>query len=130
MRRLLVVLVVALALTGCVPAAQSGPPIEAPGLDATVQLTAPGETGGGAIPTFEWSAVDGASAYRLVVTDADGGATWSWEGSETSVILGAVPEREEADGGPILTSGSTWSVVALDADGHVIAVSTLRPVSP
>jgi hypothetical protein len=120
----------ALALTGCVGAGQSGPPIEAPGIDATVQLTAPPATGAGSIPTFEWSAVEGASVYRLAVTNDSGDATWAWEGTATSIELGAVPGRKEGDGGPILTSGSTWSVVALDADGHVIAVSTLRPVSP
>ena len=118
-----------LALAGCV-GEQSGTPINAPGLDATVELRSPGTTGAGIIPTFEWSAVDGASAYRLVVQNADGDAMWAWEGDGTSIELGAVPDREEGDGGPILTSGSTWSVIALDADGHVIAVSTLRPVSP
>lgn len=120
----------ALALAGCVGAEQSGPLIDAPGIETTVQLVAPSTTGAGPIPTFEWSVVEGASVYRLVVQDADGAATWAWEGTATSIILGAVPDREEGDGGPILTSGSTWSVVALDSDGHVMAVSRLRPVSP
>lgn len=120
----------ALALAGCVGAEQSGSPIDAPGIETTVELVGPPTTGAGSIPTFEWSAVDDASVYRLAVMDDDGAAVWAWEGSATSIILGAVPGREEGDGGPILTSGSTWSVVALDADGHVIAVSALRPVSP
>jgi hypothetical protein len=130
MYRVLVAVAVVLALAGCVGGGQPGAQIEAPGVDATVELTAPPVTGAGKIPTFEWSPVEGSSAYRLVVQDADGDATWAWEGSGTSIELGAVPGREEGHGGPILTSGSTWSVVALDADGHVIAVSTLRPVSP
>ncbi len=123
------VVALALALTGCV-GQPAGSPITAPGIESTVELKAPSATGAGQIPTFEWSAVDGASVYRLAVKDAGGNATWAWEGSATSIVLGAFPGREEGDGGPILTSGSTWSVVALDADGHVIAVSTLRPVSP
>jgi hypothetical protein len=130
MYRVWVAVALVLALSGCVGAPQPGTPITAPGVDAAVELTAPPVTGAGEIPTFEWSPVEGASAYRLVVQDADGDATWAWEGSGTSIELGAVPGREEGHGGPILTSGSTWSVVALDADGHVIAVSTLRPVSP
>ncbi len=87
-------------------------------------------TGVGSIPTFEWSAVEGATAYRLAVLNADGNATWAWEGAETSIPLGAVVGREVGHGGPVLTEGSSWSVVALDAGGHVIAVSKLRPVSP
>lgn len=130
MSRVLVVMALALALAGCTGAEQSGSPLEAPGVDATVELTAPAATGAGQIPTFEWSAVEGAIAYRLVVQDAEGDATWAWEGPETSIELGAVPDREEGEGGPILTFGSSWSVVALDGDGHVIAVSKLRPVSP
>jgi hypothetical protein len=121
---------VALALSGCVGGGQPGAEITAPGLDAKVELVAPGTTGAGKIPTFEWRSVDGSSAYRLVVQNADGDAVWAWEGTETSIELGAVPGREEGHGGPILTPDSTWCVVALDADGHVIAVSTLRPVSP
>lgn len=125
----LVLLVAALALTGCAPD-DPGSPLDAPGVDATIELTAPAATGGGSIPTFEWSAVDGASAYRLVVQNADGNATWAWEGAETSIPLGAVDGREVGHGGPVLTEGSSWSVVALDAGGHVIAVSKLRPASP
>jgi hypothetical protein len=124
------VVAMVLTLTGCIGAEQSGTPINAPGLDAKVELVAPGTTGAGKIPKFEWRSVDGSSAYRLVVQNADGDAVWAWEGIETSIELGAVPGREEGHGGPILTPDSTWCVIALDADGHVIAVSTLRPVSP
>jgi hypothetical protein len=128
--RVWLLLAIPLALAGCTGAEQSGSPIAAPGVDSTVELMAPPVTGAGSIPTFEWSAVEGTGAYRLVVQDAEGDAIWAWEGTGTSVALGAVPDREEGDGGPILTAGSHWSVVALNGDGHVIAVSTLRPVSP
>jgi len=107
-----------------------GSPIVAPGVDAMVRLLGPAEAGAGAIPTFDWASVEGADGYRLVVRGADGSATWAWEGGGTSIVLGAVPDREVGDGGPVLTTGSSWSVVALDGDGHALAVSELRPVSP
>ncbi len=116
--------------TGGGGSTESSSAISAPGVDSVVELRGPAETGAGSIPTFEWSAVDGAGAYRLVVKDAQGNATWAWEGTDTAIALGAVPDREEGDGGPILTEGSFWSVVALDGEGHVVAVSELRPVSP
>jgi hypothetical protein len=97
---------------------------------AAVELTAPPEEDAGEVPTFAWESVEGAAAYRLVVLDAEGRAVWAWEGSETSVALGGVPDRPEGAEGPVLTAGSTWSVAALDADGHVVAVSTARPASP
>ncbi len=115
---------------GATSSSTLGSPIDAPGLDATVRLLGPAEAGAGPIPTFEWASVEGADGYRLVVRGADGNATWAWEGGGTSIVLGAVPEREAGDGGPILTAGSSWSVVALDGDGHAIAVSELRPASP
>ena len=99
-------------------------------VESTVELTAPAEEGASEVPTFEWEPVEGAASYRLVVLDAEGNATWSWEGPETSVALGGVPDRPEGAEGPVLTPGSTWSVAALDAEGHVVAVSAARPVSP
>ncbi len=95
-----------------------------------VQLVAPEEQGAGETPTFEWEPVEGASTYRLVVLNAEGQATWAWEGAETSVPLGGVADRPEGSEGPVLTPGSSWSVAALDAEGHVLAASELRPVSP
>ena len=107
----------------------AGTSFEAPGL-AAVELLGPSTEGVGEVPTFEWSPVEGAAAYRLVVVDADGGAVWAWEGAATSVALGGVPNRPVGAEGPVLSPGSSWSVSALDAEGHVIAVSVLRPVSP
>jgi hypothetical protein len=109
--------------------AQPGTEIAAPGA-AAVELVAPPEEGAGEVPTFEWEPVDGAASYRLVVLDADGNATWAWEGPETSTILGGVPARPPEAGGPVLTPGSSWSVAALDEEGHAVAISPLRPVSP
>lgn len=108
-----------------------GSPIAAPGLDAAVELVAPPTEGAGEVPTFEWKAAQGAASYRLVVLDPDGGPTWAWEGAETTVNLGGLPgERPTGEGGPVIVAGSSWSVAALDPDGHVVAVSVSRPVSP
>lgn len=99
-------------------------------VEATVELKAPPEEGAGEVPTFEWEPVDGAVAYRMVVLDAGGQAVWAWEGPDTSVSLGGVPDRPEGAEGPVLTPGSTWSVAALDERGHVVAASPARPASP
>lgn len=101
----------------------------APGL-AAVELLGPSTEGASEVPTFEWSPVEGAAAYRLVVVGPDGGAVWAWEGDATSVALGGVPDRPVGAEGPVLSPGSSWSVSALDTEGHVMAVSVLRPVSP
>ncbi|MGH2653976.1 MAG: hypothetical protein ACRDHV_06465 [Actinomycetota bacterium] len=105
-------------------------PIGQGAVEAAIELTAPPEEGAGEVPTFEWEPVGGAAGYRLVVLDAEGRAVWAWEGPDTSVALGGVPDRPEGSEGPVLTPGSTWSVAALDAEGHVLATSELRPASP
>jgi len=74
--------------------------------------------------------VEGTAAYRLVVLDAEGQPVWAWEGPDTTVALGGVPDRPEGAEGPVLSPGSTWSVAALDGDGHAVAASELRPASP
>lgn len=106
-----------------------GTPIDA-GLPA-VELLAPGATGAGEVPAFEWQAVEGAARYRLVVIDGNGEPLWAWNGAETKVNLGGLPgERPEAESGPVITPGSIWSVAAFDAEGNALAISELRPVSP
>ena len=139
MRRLSLVLVLAVACTGGDGGTdggdggeeQPGSAIDAPGLDGQVVLIAPPTEGAGEVPTFEWEPVQGAAGYRLFVVGGDGTAIWSWEGTETSVALGGLTvDRPEGAEGPVVTAGSTWSVVALDAEGHVVAVSVQRPVSP
>ncbi len=109
----------------------AGSPLAAPGIEATVTLTGPPSEGAGEVPSFDWEAVPGTSTYRVVVLDADGGPIWAWEGAETTVNLGGLPgERPIGEPGPVIRPGSSWSVVALDAEGHVVAVSPARPVSP
>lgn len=113
------------------PNAESpGIPIAGSGLDE-LALVSPHTVGVGEVPTFVWEPVEGAKAYRLFVVGGDGAPIWAWEGKATSVALGGLwVQRPEGDNGPILTRGSTWSVAALDGDGHTLAVSRVRPVSP
>ena len=112
------------------PGAEASP-LVAPGLEVAVELTGPATEGAGEVPTFTWTSVPSASLYRLVVLDAAGGPIWAWEGAATSVNLGGLPdERPVGEPGPVIDTGSSWSVAAFDADGHVVAVSASRPVSP
>jgi hypothetical protein len=105
-------------------------PIGQGAVEGTVELVAPPEEGAGETPTFEWEPVEGAAAYRLVVLDAEGQPVWAWEGPDTTVALGGVPDRPEGAEGPVPPPGSTWSVAALGGDGHVLAVSPVRSASP
>jgi hypothetical protein len=91
-----------------------------------VQLVAPDEVEAGRAPTFEWSPVGAADAYRLSVLGPDG-PMWAWQGEATSIRYGGVPDGTN---GPSLVPGSWWSVAALAADGSVVALSELRTVSP
>lgn len=95
-----------------------------------LSLVGPPPTNAGAAPMFEWQSVEAAASYELAVTGPNG-PIWAWSGAETAVWLGGLPfERPPGVGGPILESGSCWSVVARDADGHAIAISPLVSVSP
>ena len=123
-----VLLVFALA-AGCSSGGGGGNAIDA-GLP-TLELTAPGESGAGEVPVFEWAAVEGAVRYRLVVLDGSGAMLWSWNGSDTKVRLGGLPDAyPEGSAGPVIAPGSSWSVVAFGADGKALAVSSVRSVSP
>ncbi len=118
------------APSGAAPTA-AGSPLVAPDLAPTFELLGPPTDGAGEVPSFSWETVPGAATYRLVVLDGDRGPIWAWEGAETSVNLGGLPdERPAGEPGPVIGPGSSWSVTALDAKGHVVAVSASRPVSP
>ena len=108
----------------------AGSRIEVPQVEGEIELLAPAEEGAGSIPTFEWEAARGASEYRLAVLNATGEVIWSWQGAATTVVLGDVPDRPENETGPIIREGSRWSVIAMNAEGKVVAVSSFRQVSP
>jgi hypothetical protein len=91
-----------------------------------VDLIGPATTGAGPAPVFEWRPVDGARDYRLSVR-GPAFRSWAWAGPETSVRYGGVTEGQS---GPTIIPGTHWSVAALGADGSLLALSELRPVSP
>ncbi len=96
-----------------------------------IELLGPRAAGAGEVPAFEWKSVTDASLYRLVVKDADGEVLWAWSGTGTKVNLGGLPDERPADiSGPVVTPGSTWSVVAFGGSGEAVAVSDIRAVSP
>ncbi|MCL4473663.1 MAG: hypothetical protein M1539_04235 [Actinobacteria bacterium] len=135
MKRLgiLAVLAVLILAAGCgsvEAGGESSNELISPGLPA-IELVAPAVTGAGEVPAFEWKPVDGAVSYRLVILDGGGNVLWAWTGPDTKVNLGGLQfERPEGVGGPVLTSGSSWSVVAFDANGNPVATSNIRSVSP
>ncbi|MEM9467627.1 MAG: hypothetical protein AAGA90_19790 [Actinomycetota bacterium] len=95
-----------------------------------VTLLAPSATDAGSAPRFEWSPVEGAASYQLVIR-GPAGPIWAWAGADTGVWLGGLDdERPPGLAGPVVVAGSCWSVVALDADARPIAVSPLVAVSP
>lgn len=97
---------------------------------ASIDLLTP-PSGAGSKPHFEWSAIEGALQYTLFLQFTDGQPYWSWTGSGTSIYLGGSdsPPPEDA-AGPVLLDGMSWAVIALDAEGNVIASSNLQQISP
>lgn len=95
---------------------------------AGIELLTPA-AGDGRWPELAWEAVAGAERYSVTVFLGPGEpAYWAWRGSETSVVVGGGATR--TGGGPQVQPGMTWSVVALAADGSVVAQSGERPLGP
>lgn len=86
-------------------------------------------TGVGGRPLIEWSPHGGAVDYELTVFGAGGTIYWSAIGPETSIYLGGAPASDQSPG-PQIQYGVAWAVVALDADGGVVAQSHIRPIAP
>ena len=65
----------------------------------------------------------------MVVLGADGVPYWAWTGTDTQVRFGGAPSD---DGGQTaaLHEPMTWSVLAVDGDGVILAVSERVPASP
>ena len=117
------------------PVTSPPPPTTAPSiateLDVTSVslLTAP--EGGGDKPLLEWEPTEGASEYRLVVTNTDGIGYWTWSGSESSIWFGGSIEQPAPDtGGAVLLESMLWQVFAIDAAGELVGVSELTPIAP
>jgi hypothetical protein len=86
--------------------------------------------GGGTRPVLEWVAVEDADHYIVWVRTPTGKPYWSWLTSDTSVPVGGLPKLNEDAGGPSVVEGMTWSVIALDDEGTIIAASNHRPIAP
>lgn len=83
--------------------------------------------GGGRSPELSWQPVDGAARYSVTIYRDGERAYWGWRGQQTSVIVG---EEVGTAAGPWIEPGMTWTVMAFDADGEMIAQSGERPIEP
>jgi hypothetical protein len=96
----------------------------------SIELLTPTQ-GAGTKPLFEWSPVEGAARYALLVYFPDGEPYWAWTGAETSVYLGGGHEAPPEDAaGPSLVEGMSWAVLAFDGENNLIASSATRPIAP
>lgn len=99
------------------------------GLDDEIVVQTTPVSGGGARPVLAWEAFDGAADYVVAVHDGDERPYWAWTTSDTRVRIG-LTERPETAPGPRVADGTTWVVIARDADGTAIASSPRRPIGP
>lgn len=98
---------------------------------AAIELHTP-VSGEGAWPQLDWAAVTNAERYRLTVYGPDGRAFWRWTGTDDQVVFGGFTRSPE-DGSavtPQVLDGMSWSVIAFDADGRIVAQSDERPLGP
>jgi len=108
---------------------QGEPFISVPGIETIKLLTNVTEAGGK--PLFTWEAVTGSSRYELIVFDETGEPYWAWEGTKTKIYMGGTDEQPPAESsGPSIEAGYTWTVIAYNVDGKVIAASEIRSISP
>lgn len=94
---------------------------------AAMELTTPASEVG-ARPELTWEPVEGAQEYRLTLYREDDVAYWAWTGAETAVRVGRTEDLSV--GGPRIEAGMTWTVMALDGAGELIAQSGERPIEP
>lgn len=99
------------------------------GVDGTIEPLTP-TAGSGIRPLLEWSPVEGAAYYMVVVYAPDGSPYWTWTGVATSVHVGGEPVLDDERPGPSVVDGMTWGIVALDDQIAPIAFSDRRPIAP
>jgi hypothetical protein len=87
-------------------------------------------SGGGTRPLLEWSNVEGADTYSVVVYDPEGTPYWQALTDETSIYVGGSIQLLEDRPGPRISVGSSWSVVALDGDQLPLAISGIASIGP
>jgi hypothetical protein len=88
-------------------------------------------SGGGERPLLQWAAVDGATAYRLVVL-AEGEPYWAWVGRTASVPFGGGDPGSGPGQLAVLTGDAayTWTVTAWDDGGNLLGASAPAPIAP
>jgi hypothetical protein len=86
-----------------------------------------GESDLGEKPLLQWSSVDSAVEYSVVVLDEDGQVYWAWRGAETEVPFGGGADDGQPGQNAYLHGMMTWTVVAYDDSLFPIAIS--RPAS-
>lgn len=95
--------------------------------DVIVQTTP--VSGGGDRPVLAWEEFDGAADYLVVVHDPDDQPYWAWTTADTQVRVG-LTERPDTAPGPRVAEGTSWVVIARDAEGVPLASSPRRPIAP
>ena len=97
-------------------------------LDPVALLTP--TSGGGTRPILAWEPVPGADRYGVYLYAPSGRLYWSWQGRETSVPVGGLPQLREDAIGPSVVDGMTWTVIAYDADQFPLAAGGPRAIGP
>ncbi len=87
-------------------------------------------SGGGERPLLEWTEVDGAGEYDVVVLTEDGEPYWAWVGQTNSVVFGGGDPDGEPGQLAVVHGPLTWTVAAFDAAGDLLALSERIPLAP
>ena len=89
----------------------------------------PSDGPAGPYPILSWEPVPAAATYWLVVSDADGQPYWAWTGEATEVRFGG-GDSDEVNQTATLHEPMTWTVIAIDSDGELVAFSEPATVEP
>jgi hypothetical protein len=89
-----------------------------------------GESGLGEKPLLQWSGVDGAVEYSVVIRDERGQIYWAWRGAETAVPFGGGVDDGQPGQNAYLHGPMSWTVVAFDDSLLPIAISSQGSLTP
>jgi hypothetical protein len=141
---LLLILALGLLMTGCAAGGSTEQPASDPDTESVgsgestgsvrdilgeVALLT-GESGLGEKPLLQWSDVDGAVEYSVVVRDENGQVYWSWRGAETEVPFGGGADDGQPGQNAYLHGMMSWTVVAYDITQLPIAISSQGNLTP